>query len=146
MTPGLHGASRHVLYPLCDRSYRRFRQWHLHGCEESEEPRAWPPYSIQTSAKVVSEELAQHLAHSLLISQSISMEIADLLGFLCLTASQKIEVRKHVVLRVKFGETVASIAHSVPFTARTIYHWIVRFSLGIFNNMKDRNRTVRPRK
>ena len=74
------------------------------------------------------------------------MEIANLLGFLCLTDPQKIEVRKHVVLRVKSGETVASIARSVPFTARTIYRWIVRFSLGGFNNLKDRKRTGRPRK
>ena len=74
------------------------------------------------------------------------MEIANLLGFLCLTASQKVEVRKHIVLRVKFGETDASVAHSVPFTARTIYRWIVRFSLGGFNNRKDRKRTRRPRK
>ena len=55
------------------------------------------------------------------------------------------EIRKHVVLRVKSGETVASVARRVPFTARTIYRWIVRFSLGGFNNLKDRKRTGRPR-
>ena len=49
-------------------------------------------------------------------------------------------------MRVKSGETVASIARSVPFTSRTIYRWIVRFSLGGFNNLKDRKRTGRPRK
>ena len=74
------------------------------------------------------------------------MEIADLLGFLCLTASQKIEVRKHVVLCVKFGETVASIAPISPFTSHTIYRWIVWFYLGGFNNLKDQKRTGRPRK
>ena len=68
----------------------------------------------------MSAELAQHLVRSLLIIQSISREIANLLGFPCVTASQKMEVRKPVVLRVKSGETVASVARSVPFTPRAI--------------------------
>ena len=49
-------------------------------------------------------------------------------------------------MRVKSGETVASIARRVPFTPRTIYRCIVRFSLGGFNNLKNRKRTGRLRK
>ena len=74
------------------------------------------------------------------------MEIKSFLAFLCLTASQKFEVRKQVVERIMSGDSVASTARSVPFTARTIYRWVVRFSLGGFNNLKDRKRTGRPRK
>ena len=74
------------------------------------------------------------------------MDISSLIVFLRLTAPQKFEVRKHIVSRVQAGETVESVARSVPFTARTIYRWIARFGLGGFRHLHDRKRTGRPRK
>ena len=63
-----------------------------------------------------------------------------------MTKAQKVKIRKKVVLRVKSGESVESLARIIPFTARTIYHWIARFSLGGLNNLKDRKKAGRPRK
>ena len=74
------------------------------------------------------------------------MNILNVLAYLRLTSAQKFAVRKKVVLRVKAGESVEPIARTLPFTARTIYRWIARFSLGGFNNLKDRKKTGRPRK
>ena len=74
------------------------------------------------------------------------MGILSFLAFLHLSNVHKFEVRKDVGLRVKAGDSVASVARGVPFTVRTIYRWIARFSLGGFNNLKDRRRTGRPRK
>ena len=74
------------------------------------------------------------------------MNILNVLAYLRLTSAQKFAVRKKVVLRVKAGESVEPLARTLPFTARTIYRWIARFSLGGFNNLKDRKKTGRPRK
>ena len=74
------------------------------------------------------------------------VNILNVLAYLRLTSAQKFAVRKKVVLRVKAGESVEPIARTLPFTARTIYRWIARFSLGGFNNLKDRKKTGRPRK
>ena len=74
------------------------------------------------------------------------MEIVSFISFLCLTASQKWEVRKAVVRRVKSGESVAAVARSVPFSVRTVYRWMARYSLGGWSGLKNRKKSGRPRK
>ena len=76
---------------------------------------------VLTGAKVMSAECTHNLICSLHISYSIIVDIPNLLAFLCLTCLQKFGVRKNVVLRVKSGDPIESIARSVPFTVRTIY-------------------------
>ncbi len=65
--------------------------------------------------------------------------------FLCLTAGQKFEVRKNVVLQHIGGKSVVQIKSCVPFSIRTIYRWISRFLLGGMENLRDRKGTGRPR-
>ena len=69
---------------------------------------------LLTGARVVSAECTHNWICSLHISYSIIVDIPNLLAFLRPTCLQKFEVRKNVVLRVKSGDTIESIARSVP--------------------------------
>ncbi len=62
-----------------------------------------------------------------------------------LTAEQKFKVRKNVVLQLIGGKSVDQINSCVPCSIRTIYRWISRFFLGCMENLRDRQRTRRPR-
>ncbi len=62
-----------------------------------------------------------------------------------LTMEQKFEARKNVVLQFLGGKSVARIKSCVPCSIRTIYRWISRFLLGGMENLRDRQRTGRPR-
>ena len=68
------------------------------------------------------------------------------LPYLRLTRDQKFEVRKMVVNRAGNGESVRELARNVPFTSRTIFRWLARFSVGGYEALKDRKRSGRPRK
>ncbi len=62
-----------------------------------------------------------------------------------LTADQKSEVRKNMVLQFIGGKSVEQIKSRVPFSIRTIYRWISRFCPGSMESLRNRQRTGRPR-
>ena len=76
----------------------------------------------------------------------IPVDISSLIAFLRLSSAQKFTLRKQVVIQVRNGASVRSLATVLPFSSRTIYRWLTRCAIGGFAGLKDRKRTGRPRK
>ncbi len=76
---------------------------------------------------------------------TMSMTKERLFFFLRLTADQKLKVRKNVALQFLGGKSVDQLKSCVPCSIRTIYRWASRFLPGGMENLRERQKTGRPR-
>ena len=86
------------------------------------------------------------LTVALLLCYYPAMDIPSLIAYLHLSSAQKANLRKQVVIQIKNGASVQSLAALLPFTSRTIYRWLTRYAVGGFAALRDRKRSGRPRK
>ena len=86
------------------------------------------------------------LTFALYLCYYIAVDIPSLIAYLHLSAAQKATLRQQVVIQVKKGASVQSLAAVLPFTSRTIYRWLTRYAIAGFAGLRDRKRTGRPRK
>ncbi len=101
-------------------------------------------HRILIASKVVSLESLLPLICWVGFLHNISMA-KERFFFLLLTEEQKFEVRENVVLQFIGGKSVAQIKSCVPFSIHAIYRWVSRFCPGGMENLRDRQRTGRPR-